>query len=311
MMHGLVVRPRISEKELIGTLANSPPGTGTRHSADIEVSGLCFETSLGLSHGTSDCRPVLAKHGGSIRKLGSMSASVRYEFDGTIATIVMDDGKVNALCLEMFGDLNAALDQALADHAVVVLAGRDGVFSAGFDLSVLRVGGPDAITMLQAGFSLADRLLSFPTPIVIACTGHAIAMGVFLLLSGDYRVGVRGASHKITANEVAIGLTMPRAAIEICRQRLHPAHFNRAVMLAEPYSPDTGVQAGFLDATVPGDALHSSVRAIAELLTTLDLAAHAATKMRARHDALSALRSAIKLDDAEWLSPEASIQSLK
>jgi enoyl-CoA hydratase len=82
-------------------------------------------------------------------------------------------------------------------------------------------------------------------------------------------------------------------------------------MLAEPYSPDTAVQAGFLDAAVPGDVLHSSVRATAELLTTLDLAAHAATKMRARHDALSALRSAIKLDDAEWLSPEASIQSLK
>lgn len=254
---------------------------------------------------------MLAKHGGSIRKLGPMSAAVRYEFDGTIATIVMDDGKVNALSLDMFGDLNAALDQARADHAVVVLAGRDGVFSAGFDLSVLRAGGPDAITMLRAGFSLADRVLSFPTPIVIACTGHAIAMGVFLLLSGDYRVGVAGSSHKITANEVAIGLTMPRAAIEICRQRLNPAHFNRAVMLAEPYSPDTAVQAGFLDAAVPGDVLHSSVRATAELLTTLDLAAHAATKMRARHDALSALRSAIKLDDAEWLSPEASIQSLK
>jgi enoyl-CoA hydratase/carnithine racemase len=231
-----------------------------------------------------------------------MSPAVTYKFDGAIATIVMDDGKVNALSLDMLGGLNAALDRALADHAVVVLAGRDGVFSAGFDLPVLRAGGPDAIKMLRSGFELADRLLSFPTPIVIACTGHAIAMGVFLLLSGDYRVGVAGAAHKITANEVAIGLTMPRAAIEICRQRLSPAHFNRVVMLAEPYSPDTAVPAGFLDAVVRGDELHSSARGSAELLSTLDLGAHAATKQRARQDLLSALRSAIELDGAEFHS---------
>ncbi|HUN31199.1 MAG TPA: enoyl-CoA hydratase-related protein [Trebonia sp.] len=96
---------------------------------------------------------------------------------------------------------------------MVLIEGRDGVFSAGFDLPVLRNGGPDALTMLRSGFELAARLLEFPQPVVIACTGHAVAMGVFLLLCGDYRVGATG-PFKITANEVAIGLTMPRAAVE-------------------------------------------------------------------------------------------------
>ena len=90
--------------------------------------------------------------------------------------------------------------------------------------------------MLRAGFELAERMLSFPMPVVIACTGHAVAMGVFLVLSGDYRIGVAG-RYKITANEVAIGLTLPRAAIEICRQRLTPAHFSRATVLAEVFPP--------------------------------------------------------------------------
>ena len=96
----------------------------------------------------------------------------------------------STLCsLPLFKEVNAALDRALSDKAVVILAGRPGVFSAGFDLKVLRGGGPDAVPMLQEGFKLAERMLSFPTPILVACSGHAVAMGVFLLLSVDYRIG--------------------------------------------------------------------------------------------------------------------------
>ena len=224
---------------------------------------------------------------------------VSYQLEGSIATITMDDGKVNALSLQMLGELGAALDRATADRAVVVLRGRDGIFSAGFDLTVLRAGGSDASAMLRAGFELAERILSFPTPVLIACTGHAIAMGVFLLLSGDYRVGAAG-PYKITANEVAIGLTMPRAAVEICRQRLAPAHFNRAVILAEIFSPDDAVAAGFLDRVVPAPELQDVAASAAGLLAKLDSDAHAASKVRARDNSLHALRAAIEADDADF-----------
>ena len=149
----------------------------------------------------------------------------------------MDDGKVNALSLAMLTELGAALDRAAADRAVVVLTGREGVLSAGFDLPVLRAGGTAAARLLHAGFELAQRLLAFPTPVLVACPGHAVAMGVFLVLSGDYRIGASG-PYKLTANEVAIGMTMPLAAVEICRQRLTPACFNRAVVLAEVFKPE-------------------------------------------------------------------------
>jgi enoyl-CoA hydratase len=229
-----------------------------------------------------------------------MGAQVTYKLEGAIATIVMDDGKVNALSLDMLTQVDAALDRAKADRAVVVLSGREGVFSAGFDLAVLRSGGSDAGAMLRAGFELAYRMLSFPTPVLVACTGHAVAMGVFLLLSGDYRIGVAGGAHKVTANEVAVGLTMPRAAVEICRQRLTPAHFNRAVILAEPFTPDTAVGAGFLDRVVPAADLIEVARSTAAQFARLDLDAHAATKLRARDSALKALRAAIEADDASF-----------
>ncbi len=226
-----------------------------------------------------------------------MGTLVTCEVEDAIATITLDDGKVNVMSLEMLMQINAALDRAQADRAVVVLGGREGVFSAGFDLPVLRAGGSEAIAMVRAGFELAERVLSFPTPVVMACTGHAVAMGVFLLLSGDYRVGVPGYC-KLTANEVAIGLTMPRAAVEILRQRLAPVYFNRAVTLAEPFSPDNAVTAGFLDQVVEASELHNVARGIAVELTKLDLDAHAASKLRARDQALRALRAAIDADYA-------------
>jgi len=209
----------------------------------------------------------------------------------------MDDSKVNALSLAMLGEINEAFDRAEADEAVVVFTGRPGRFSGGFDLGVIRSGGSDAADMLNAGFELAERLLSFPRPVVVASTGHSIAMGAFLLLSGDYRIGVRGA-FKIMANEVAIGMTMPLTAIEICRQRLAPAHFERAVLLAEAYSPDDAVAAGFLDRVVEESELQQAAAEHALALTALDATAHRYSKLRARREMLVALRTAIEADDA-------------
>jgi len=233
-----------------------------------------------------------------------MESLVRYERQGSVARITMDDGKVNVLSLEMLTGLSNAFDRAETDKAVVVLTGRAGAFSAGFDLAVLRAGGSGALTMLRAGFELAERVLSFPAPVAIACTGHAVAMGVFLLLSADYRVGAAG-PYKITANEVAIGLTMPRAAIEICRQRLSPAHFNRATVLAEVFSPDDAVDAGFLDRVVDGAEIDDVMATAAAELTKLDLASHAATKSRARKSALEAIHEAIHLDSSAYAAARA------
>jgi enoyl-CoA hydratase len=230
-----------------------------------------------------------------------METVVSYQLKDSIATITMDDGKVNVLSSATLGELDAALDRAMADRAVVLLAGRPGVFSAGFDLPVLNAGGAESVAMVRAGFALAERLLSFPMPVVIACTGHAVAMGVFILLSGDYRVGAAG-PYKIAANEVAIGLTMPRAAVEILRQRLAPAHFNRAATLAEPFSPDNAVEAGFLDRVVSAADLYDVAHGAAAAAATLDLDAHLATKLRVRQHTLNAVRAAIDADNAEFLA---------
>jgi enoyl-CoA hydratase len=226
-------------------------------------------------------------------------AMVTYDLAEGVATIRMDDGKVNALSPTMLGAVGDALDRAESDGAAVVLAGRDGRFSAGFDLAVLNAGGGEAVDMLRGGFETSLRLLSFPRPVVLAITGHAIAMGSFLALSGDHRIGIAGGGHRIHANEVAIGMTMPRAAIEICRQRLTPAGFERAVVTAEAFTHDDAIAVGFLDRVVDGDVVAAAQEHAATLATTLTPHAHTATKLRARGPMLDALRAAIELDMAE------------
>jgi enoyl-CoA hydratase len=211
-----------------------------------------------------------------------------------VTTITMDDGKANALSPAMFAALNDAFDEVEKSDAVaVVLAGRPGRFSGGFDLNVLRAGGPDAEGMLRSGFELAERLLGFPRPVVMACTGHALAMGAFVLCSGDYRVGAAG-DFKLQANEVAIGLTMPHPAVAILRYRLTPSAFDRAIGLSELFSPATAVEAGWLDLVVEPDAVVATAQQVAASFAALDPVAHANSKRRARAATLAEIRRGIQ-----------------
>jgi enoyl-CoA hydratase len=224
---------------------------------------------------------------------------VGYESRDGIGWIDLDDGKVNVMSPGMQVEIGAALDQAERDNVVTVIRGRPGVFSAGFDLGILGAGGPASSEMVLGGFELARRVLGHPRPVVIACTGHAIAMGAFLVLSGDYRIGLAG-SAKLVANEVAIGLTLPHAATEILRQRLAPAAFQRAALLAETFDPVTAATAGLLDEVAGAERFNERVHDVAVALSQLDAGAHKATKQRLRAPLLAALSEAIAADRAEY-----------
>ena len=146
-----------------------------------------------------------------------MSATVKIEND--IALVTLDDGKANAISLDLLGAANAALDEAEANAKVIVLAGRPERFSAGFDLKFLAAADPvNRAKLVNGGGRFALRLFTSEKPVVIACTGHAIAMGAFLLLGGDTRSGARGA-YKIGANETVNSMTLPPFGVELPRAR--------------------------------------------------------------------------------------------
>src|SRR6478609_8929611 len=222
-----------------------------------------------------------------------MTDTVNYELKESVATTTLDDGKVNVLGPAMQSAINEALDRAEKDSTkAVVIAGNQRVFSGGFDLAVFQSGDAKAaLGMLAAGFELSKRCLTFPVPVIMAATGPAIAMGSFLLLSGDHRVGQP--KSRCQAIEVAIGMTIPISAIEIMRMRLTPAAFERGTALASTFVGDDAIAAGWLDAIVDnGDVLATAQEAAAEA-AKLHTGAHVATKLKARDSAFKAIRAGI------------------
>jgi enoyl-CoA hydratase len=211
----------------------------------------------------------------------------------------MDDGKVNALSPAMFEELFAALDRAEAEEAIVILTGRDRILSGGFDL---RCPPERLREMVAGGARLAERLLSFPNPVVAACNGNAIAMAAFMLLCCDHRTGVEG-DFRIGLNEVAIGLTPPWFGIAVARHRLSPPYFDRCAVSGAMLDPDESVTAGFLDLLTAPEQLPEAGRHAAEQLGEIDRAAHRATKLRVRAQAIEGVREGIariENSDGDW-----------
>ena len=228
-----------------------------------------------------------------------MSELVSYQIADGVATLTLCNGKANAVSHEVIAGLHGALDRALQDKAVVVITGQPGILSGGYDLKVMTSSPQNAIALVTSGSGLARRMLAHPYPIIVACTGHAVAKGAFLLLSADYRIGVDG-PFTIGLNEVRIGMTMHHVGIELARDRLRKSAFQRAVINAEMFNPQSARDAGFLDAVVPAEQLISAALAMAQQLRQINLQAHAATKLKVRKQLLETLDRAIELDKTAW-----------
>ncbi|MFK3973823.1 crotonase/enoyl-CoA hydratase family protein [Pseudomonas sp. NPDC087358] len=224
-----------------------------------------------------------------------MSDLVAYQLDDGVATLTLSNGKVNAISNDVVAAFNAALDQAEKDRAVVIVTGQPGILSGGYDLKIMTSSPEAAMDLVAAGSTLARRMLSHPFPIVVACSGHAVAKGAFLLLSADYRIGVEG-PFSIGLNEVQIGMTMHNAGIELARDRLSKSAFGRSVINGEMYDPKGALQAGFLDKVVSPEELTDAARTVALQLKKINMKAHKQTKLKVRKAFLETLDQAIELD---------------
>ena len=228
-----------------------------------------------------------------------MSELIAYHLEDGIATLTLNNGKVNAISPDVIAAFNAALDQAKTDRAIVIITGQPGILSGGYDLKVMTAGPKEAVALVTAGSTLARRMLSHPFPVIVACPGHAVAKGAFLLLSADYRIGVDG-PFSIGLNEVQIGMTMHHAGIELARDRLRRSAFHRSVINGEMFDPKSAVDAGFLDKVVAAEELQGAALAAARQLKKINMNAHKNTKLKVRKALLEALDNAI-IQDQEHL----------
>lgn len=224
------------------------------------------------------------------------STDLNYELRSGIALVTLDDGKVNAVGPAFINALNEALDRSEADDAgAVVIQGREGMFSAGFDLKEFAKGMDAGVTMVEQGMELLIRLYGLERPVVAACTGHGIAMGAFILLACDNRIGAHG-EFRITLPETAISMEIPGVMLELAQSRLSPRFMTRAAIQAEVFSPQTAVAAGFLDEVVEAPGLAARALEVAGQLAELPREYYGRNKLALRGDVLGRMQRA--LDDA-------------
>ena len=225
-----------------------------------------------------------------------------YELVDGIAVITLDDGKANVFSNAVLGTLEGLVDRAEADHArALVLAGRPGRFSAGFDLGEMTSGADQMRALVARGARWWLRVYGLGMPTVAACTGHALAGGAITLLSCDVRIGADGPA-KIGLNEVAIGMPLPRFAVELARDRLLKSHFVLAT-LGTTYDPAGAMAAGYLDRVVPADQVVAEALAEARRLGQLRTGAVARTKANARQAMIDAVAVGIDADMATIDAP--------
>jgi len=224
-----------------------------------------------------------------------MSELISYHLEDGVATLTLSNGKVNAISPDMIVAFNEALDRATQDKAIVIITGQPGILSGGYDLKVMTSGPQNAIELVAQGSTLARRMLAHPYPIIVACPGHAVAKGAFILLSADYRIGVDG-PFNIGLNEVQIGMTMHHVGIELARDRLGKAAFQRSVINGEMFDPQGAREAGFLDRVVSVGELLPTAMAVAAQFKKINMNAHRKTKLKVRKALLETLDEAIELD---------------
>ncbi|XOV82227.1 MAG: crotonase/enoyl-CoA hydratase family protein [bacterium] len=216
-----------------------------------------------------------------------------FQVASNVAVIGMDDGKANAVGHRFIDSMNEALDQAEKEAAAVLIKGRDGVFSGGFDLKEFAKGLQATTALVDKGAAMLLRLFKHPQPVVVACAGHAVAAGAFTLLAADTRVGVTG-PYRIGLNETAIGMTLPTFGLQLAAARLSKRWQTKATIQGQLLNPQDALAAGFLDQVVAAQLLIDTAFSIAVELSQLPAEAYAANKLAVRAPYIEAIQSSLR-----------------
>ena len=220
-------------------------------------------------------------------KLASLS------HDEDVSIITLDDGKANVFSPSMISAVNKCLDDVPTKKGSLIITGRTGMFSAGFDLKIISAGDMAATKEMSLnGFKLLSRIFSFPRPVLAACSGHGIALGTFLLCCCDYRIGVKG-EFLVGANEMRTNMVIPIPILELIKFRIAQPHKYRAVLGAEMYSIENAIDAGIIDEIVEADDLMPTALTKAKDLATLGHPSYTLTKELYIEETLKKINDAI------------------
>ncbi len=208
---------------------------------------------------------------------------------GTTAVLTLASDKVNALDVEVLGEISTFVEysEQSPDVAALVLTGEGSVFSAGLNVNeVLRNATSYTDELLDALGDALVRVFRCPKPTVVAINGAAIAGGCILAAAFDKRLIAEEA--RIGVTELKVGVSFPVVAIELLQHACGP-QAEQLIFDAGLLNAEAACQIGIAHQRFPRDELQAAALAAAEQLSSLDAGAYALAKASTRRRALSAM----------------------
>ncbi len=189
-----------------------------------------------------------------------MAEVVRYETDGDVAVITVNNPPVNALSQPVRAGIKEGVERAAADPAVkaVALVCEGRTFIAGADIT--EFGKPPKEPGLREVNAIQERC---PKPIVAGIFGTALGGGLETALACHYRIAV--SSAKVGLPEVKLGILPGSGGTQRLPRLVGVERAIEMICVGDPVGAAEANELGIVDRIVEGDLRAETVKVAREL----------------------------------------------
>jgi enoyl-CoA hydratase/carnithine racemase len=133
---------------------------------------------------------------------------------------------------------------------VIVHSAVDGYFSNGLDPAMmLSRDTKGRAEVFEVLLGMVLEVYAYPKPHISAIEGHAMAGGAVLAILSDWRFMSRDKS-RISFSEVAVGLTIPKAIINLIESATGPGPLREIAMLGSAIKSTDAKRMGLVDEVI-------------------------------------------------------------
>ena len=228
---------------------------------------------------------------------------VHTTIEDQIALVRLDRPPANAMepnFLHEIADCFEALDSN-GDVKAIILTGTGKVFSAGVDLKQLAdldVAGQDRLVL--AINRMCASVYCTLKPVIGALNGHAIAGGLVLALSCDYRIAVEGDAQFGLA-EVRVGVPFPEVPYAVVEEQLPRPALRQLIQFGDAVDVADALAMGAVDEVVPADRLMDRAAEKARACLAIPSHGYSEIKRQQRGAAIEKMRSLVKENRDKYL----------
>jgi len=203
---------------------------------------------------------------------------IEYEQRGDAAWITIDrPEKKNALHLEGWSDLRAALDRAAEETRVAVITGVEDSFSAGDDIALIEATetADDLDELVGVLGDVLFGIENLEIPVIAAVNGLAYGGGCEMVAAADLAVATTEATFALP--EASIGAYPPYAAERVA-ETVGKKRFMELAMTARPVDAERALDWGLVNRVVPRGDLAATVEEFVEAVASMPAAGLRVTK---------------------------------